>query len=103
MEDKRETIQDLERRVGQGMRALRLDRNITQAELAAKSSVAFRAITNLENGKGSSLATLLRVLKALDATDGIERLVPQPMISPMAMLKTPTPPQRVRRSKRNAS
>ena len=94
---------ELQASLGERLRALRLNKNHTQAELAARAGVAPRSLTNLENGKGSSVETLVRVLKALDATRGIEHLAPQPTISPMALLRTPTSPRRARRARKTAS
>ncbi len=91
------SLEELQQKLGNGLRAMRLGKNVTQAELAAKAGVAPRSLTNLENGLGSSVDTLVRVLKALDAADAIERLAPQPTVSPMAMLRTPTPPRRARK------
>ncbi len=92
--------EELQEKLGGGLRAMRLGKNFTQTELAAKAGVAPRSITNLENGLGSSVDTLIRVLKALDATDAIDRLAPQPTVSPMAMLRTPTPPRRARKPRK---
>ena len=53
-------------------------------------------LQNLEAGRGSSVQTLLRTLKALNYLEGIEMLAPQPTVNPLALLKTKTPPQRAR-------
>jgi hypothetical protein len=53
-------------------------------------------VQNLEAGRGSSVQTLLRILKALNYLEGIEILAPQPTVNPLALLKTKTPPQRAR-------
>lgn len=94
------TPAQLQEKLGEGLRALRLRKNLTQAELASKAAVAPRSLTSLENGQGSSVATLVRVLKALDATAAIEQLAPQPSISPLAMLRNPAPPRRARKPRR---
>jgi hypothetical protein len=41
--------------------------------------------------------TLLRVLKALDHLQGLDNLAPEVSVDPMALLRQPKPPQRVRR------
>jgi transcriptional regulator with XRE-family HTH domain len=83
--------------LGERLRALRLSRNFSQRELADKAGVSLRALHNLEAGSGSTLETFLRVLKALNAVDAIEALVPQPKVSPLALLKMGAVPRRVRR------
>jgi transcriptional regulator with XRE-family HTH domain len=87
---------ELQIELGRRMRQLRLFRNIDQRAVAEKAGVTRTALQNLEAGRGSSVQTLLRTLKALNYLEGIEILVPQPTINPLALLKTKTPPQRAR-------
>jgi transcriptional regulator with XRE-family HTH domain len=91
------TPDELQTVLGERLRALRLSHNFSQRELADKSGVSLRALHNLEAGAGSTLETFLRVLKALNAVDAIETLVPQPKVSPLALLKMGVVPRRVRR------
>jgi hypothetical protein len=49
----------------------------------------------LEQGRGSTVETFLRVLKALDSLAGIDALAPRPTISPIAMMRVGKLPQRV--------
>ena len=92
-----QTPAELQVVLGERLRSLRLSRNSSQRELADKAGLSLRAVHNLENGAGSTLDSFVRVLKALNATDAIERLVPQPRVSPLALLKTGGQPRRVRR------
>ncbi len=96
------TPAELQQKLGSGLRGLRLQKNFTQKELAEKAGVAPRSLTNLENGKGSSIETLVRALKALGATSAIENLAPAATISPLALLRTPTPPQRARKPRKKS-
>ncbi|MFA5264836.1 MAG: helix-turn-helix transcriptional regulator [Opitutaceae bacterium] len=80
--------------LGERLWALRLSRNFTQRELAEKAGVSLRALQNLEAGAGSTVETLLRALKGLNALDAIETLVPQPRVSPLALLKRDELPRR---------
>jgi len=90
------TPQELQIELGRRIRQLRLSRNIDQRAAAEKAGVARAALQNLEAGRGSSVQTLLRILKALNYLEGIEILAPQPTVNPLALLKTKTPPQRAR-------
>jgi transcriptional regulator with XRE-family HTH domain len=96
------TTADWERRLGTDARRLRQRNRLTQVELAELANVSVSAVKGLESGKGSSLATLIRVVRALGRTDWLESLVPaDPVISPMAKLRErrrmqTTPPKRVR-------
>jgi len=88
--------QELQTELGRRMRQLRLSRNIDQRAAAEKAGVTRASLQNLEAGRGSSLQTLLRILKALNYLEGIEILAPEPTVNPLALLKTKTPPQRAR-------
>src|SRR5882757_218970 len=90
------TPQELQIELGRRIRQLRLSRNIDQRAAAEKAGVARAALQNLEAGRGSSVQTLLRILKTLNYLEGIEMLAPQPTVNPLALLKTKTPPQRAR-------
>jgi transcriptional regulator with XRE-family HTH domain len=90
------TPQELQAELGRRIRQLRLSRNIDQRAAAAKAGVTRATLQNLEAGRGSSVQTLLRILKALNYLEGIEILAPQPTVNPLALLKTKTPPQRAR-------
>ena len=85
--------------LGERLRAMRLSRNLSQRELASKGGLSLRALINLEAGDGSTVESLLRVLKALDATDAIELLAPQPQVSPLQMLKQKAQVRRAGRSR----
>ena len=87
---------ELQTELGRRIRQLRLFRNIDQRSAAEKAGVTRAALQNLEAGRGSSVQTLLRILKALNYLEGIEMLAPQPTVNPLALLKTKTPPQRAR-------
>ena len=81
---------ELQSELGERLRALRLNRNLAQSEVAAKAGVSLRSVINLEGGRGSTVETLVRVLNAMDAAD-------KPQISPLALLHSPRPQRRVRR------
>ncbi len=85
---------ELVQTLGNRLRALRLSTGMTQETLADKAGISPRALRDLEAGRGSTLHTLVRALKALDADEAIEALVPQPDISPMALLDKPKGRQR---------
>ncbi len=88
------TTEELEAQLGLQIRALRLRRNVDQQALAEQAGVALSALKNVESGKGSTLKTLLRVLRALDRLDWIASLAPTISISPLQMLKQKAPRQR---------
>jgi transcriptional regulator with XRE-family HTH domain len=91
------SLAELQLELGRRMRQLRLSRNIDQRAVAEKAGITRAALQNLEAGRGSSVRTLLRTLKALNFLEGIEILAPEPTVNPLALLRTTKPPQRVRR------
>lgn len=89
-----QTPAELEAELGRHMRTLRLRQGYTQAQLAARASVALSALKNTESGKGATLKTLAKLLKALDREDWFGTLAPEVSISPLQMLRSTAPRQR---------
>lgn len=83
-----QTIEEWERLVGQQVRDFRVMQGLDQAHLAALANVSVGAVSNLERGNGSSLKTLIAVVKALGRTDWLEALSPPVTVSPMQMLRS---------------
>lgn len=73
--------------LGKRLRARRLLSNVSQAAVADKAGISRRALVQLESGQGSTVHTLISVLKALGLEQHLTTLVPVPTVSPMAMLK----------------
>jgi transcriptional regulator with XRE-family HTH domain len=96
------TIDEWEVILGDQVRRTRIARNLDQAGLAELADVSVGAVSNLERGKGSSLRTLIGVLRALGRTDWIESLAPAVGVSPLQLLrsKQKTPQPRVRASRK---
>src|SRR5271155_6148682 len=96
------TIDQWEAILGDQVRQVRITRNLDQAQLAKLADVSVGAVSNLERGKGSSLRTLIAVLRALGRTDWIASLAPTVGVSPMQLLrsKQKTPQRRVRASRK---
>lgn len=81
-------IADLELTLGQGIRSHRRDQGFTQVELAHRANVALSALQALEQGKNSTTATLVKVLRALDQVEWLRRLAPPvPTFSPIELLE----------------
>jgi transcriptional regulator with XRE-family HTH domain len=97
------TPEELQTMLGARLRKLRLSRNTDQRATADKAGISEKALRNLESGRGSTVETLLRTLKALDSLEGIEMLAPEPGVDPLALLRRSKPPQRVRRAKKQGT
>ena len=83
------TPDELAADLGARLRDLRLAQDYTQASVADRAGISLRALRELEAGRGSTVLTMLRVLKALGAEQGVDLLAPRPGISPMALLQRP--------------
>ncbi len=94
------TVADLEAQVGEAIRACRLDRNIDQTTLAARAGVSLTAFKRLEAGRGSTVRTLVSVLRSLGRASWLDTLAPVATINPLTMTQTAKPRQRARRAKR---
>lgn len=94
------TPEELQAVLGERLRRLRLDRNLDQRSTAEKAGISEKALRNLEGGRGSTVETLLRVLKALDHLQGIEMLAPEISVNPLELLRQPKVQQRARRASR---
>jgi transcriptional regulator with XRE-family HTH domain len=88
VERTRRTTGEWEAILGGEVRAARIAANFDQAELARRADISLGAVKNLEGGKGSSLKTLVRVVRALGRTEWLESLTPPITVSPLAMLRS---------------
>ena len=88
-----------EQRLGEQVRRLRLDAGLDQQALAALADIGLSSVKNLENGRGSTLRTLIRILRALHVESWLDTLAPETSISPLDVLRGQgqTPRQRVYR------
>lgn len=77
----------IEQELGDRLKALRLQKNITQQELAEATTLSLNTIKSLESGRGK-LATLIAVLRELGALQQLDNFIPEIPISPMQLAKT---------------
>ena len=79
------------------LRAIRLARNLTQAELAREAGVSSNTIGRLEQGLSVSVETLIRTLIALRLQHNLQTLLPDPAVRPVDRLaRGQAPRQRAR-------
>lgn len=104
VEKRKRTTDEWEAVLGAQIRAARIADNLDQAELARRADISLGAVKNLETGKGSSLWTLVRAVRALGRAEWLESLAPVITVSPLAMLDakggSPEPRKRVSRRRR---
>ncbi|GAC1321346.1 MAG: hypothetical protein NVSMB25_14930 [Thermoleophilaceae bacterium] len=75
------------RELGGRIARQRLDRNLTQQQLADEAGISRHTLLRLEDGQGVTLSALVRALRALELLDGLEALVPEPLPSPLEQLE----------------
>jgi transcriptional regulator with XRE-family HTH domain len=90
------TSEELEQQLGEQVRRLRLQHGFTQVELAGASGLSLGAIRGLEAGSGSSLKTLILVVRHLNMQDWLSHLAPAVRISPMDLLRITSKTERQR-------
>lgn len=95
------TVEEMEISIGEKLKALRLSRNIEQITLAERAGVSVRALRNLESGQGSTLKTLVCVVRALGKQEWLNTIAPVATINPLALTREAQPRQRASRVRRS--
>ena len=73
--------------MGQRIQKERLNQNLTQEDLAKRAGITGRTIRSLENGKKSTVETLIRILRGLGRLGAIDAFLPEPGLSPLQLAK----------------
>jgi transcriptional regulator with XRE-family HTH domain len=73
--------------LGQRLRRRRLNRNMTQQELAQKAGLARYSVSQMENGANFNCLTLVKVLRILECLDELDAFLPPQGISPLQLAK----------------
>ena len=75
--------------LGGRLAKIRLDHTLTQAQLATQAGVAKRTVERLEAGAvATQLSGFIRVCRVLNLIERFDLLVPEPLPSPVAQLKS---------------
>ena len=74
-------------KVGEKLRQLRINKKLTQQELAQVVGVNRRLIGEIEAGKGTSLLVFIKILKTFNKTDKLLELLESSSISPRDMFR----------------
>lgn len=73
--------------IGRRAQRVRLDRNMTQAELSSAAGVSLSTVERFESGKQTQLANMMRIMRALGRYDGLDRLLPENSVRPIEYLE----------------
>ena len=87
-ENPKSPIQQWLDRISRRLVKHRLNRNLTQVDLARAAGISRRTLARLESGKPTQLENFLRTLIALGLEAGLNRLVPDVPESPIQQLES---------------
>jgi transcriptional regulator with XRE-family HTH domain len=74
--------------LGGRLAQVRLERNLTQAQLAEQAGVSKRTVERLESGSvATQLTGFIRVCRVLDLVERFDLLIPEPVPGPIEQLK----------------
>ena len=79
------------REMGAAVKDYRINRSLTQQDLADASGVSLRSISRFEQGNDIQLGSLIKILKALGLLDNINLLIPDVTKVPSYYLKKQSP------------
>lgn len=91
-----QTIAEMEVGLGEKIKLLRLNKNLDQKTLAARAGVSVRALRNLESGAGTTVKTLLSIVRALGRESWLDTVAPVPTVNPLTFTSRAMPRQRAR-------
>lgn len=75
------------RELGSRLARTRLERNVSQEQLAREAGVAKTTVERVESGREVRLTSLVRILRALGQLDALDRLIPEPLPSPLERVR----------------
>jgi putative transcriptional regulator len=89
--------------LGKRLEAIRLSKNISQAELARQAGVSRSTMTRIADGQSISLDSFIRVVKALGLADHLAALLPDPEVRPVELVSRAGQQRRRASRKRKAT
>lgn len=74
--------------LGARLAGLRLERNLTQAELAEQAGISKRTVERLETGEVAlQFSSFIRICRVLGLLERLDALLPEPAPGPIAQLE----------------
>lgn len=90
----------IEEMVGERLKRIRLEYNITQSDLAKKTGLSRVSISKIERGMGVNLSSLIEIMRGLRVLENIDRLIPEQEVSPIEVIKLKNKTKKQRASKK---
>lgn len=75
------------KRIGQYVKSKRIERNLTQDEVAEQAAVSRSTLSLLERGENIAFGNLLKILRVLNALYVLEQFQTSDQISPIQLAK----------------
>lgn len=72
----------IERRIGENLKAVRLKQNLTQESIAQEAQVSLSTVKKIERGEIGSFDAFLRLLRILGKLDVLQPLMEEEELSP---------------------
>ena len=73
--------------VGKQMQQMRINERLSQQQLAERAGVSRSTITQVENGKGMKMESIIAMLRALNKLELLNNFETQALISPLLIAK----------------
>ena len=87
METKKLNKMDVLSDLGHKLKRIRLNENLTQKEVSEKTAIDRATISQIENGKNTSVIYLLKLLNLYNKLDDFLKIITLPEISPIELYK----------------
>ncbi len=73
--------------LGKRLGRLRIDLQLTQADLAREAGISKRTVERIEAGGSAQMSNLVRICRVLDLLPGVDRFIPPVGPRPMELIK----------------
>jgi transcriptional regulator with XRE-family HTH domain len=73
--------------LGRRLSSHRLERNLTQAEIAAEAGVGQATVQRAERGESVQMTSMIKLLRALGLLEGLDVAIPESIDLPIAQLE----------------
>jgi transcriptional regulator with XRE-family HTH domain len=74
--------------IGKRITAIRINQQLTQADLARRAGVSKRTVERIESGKTAQLDTIIRIFRTLDLLPGFDQFLHEIGTSPINLLQS---------------
>ena len=79
------TTDEVLREIGRRIARYRVQQNRTLQEVADAAGVSYRTAVRAEAGQRPTLATVVKILRALGRLDALDGFLPAPLVSPLQL------------------